>query len=105
MLGWAESEEGVNSESLGGLDAGGDVGEELGTTSSGVESSLGRPKDVSLLAESTSPCIASGGGVHTGGACWGEAVVQPPCGSSGIFATARKFQHNVNYEGRHAYDL
>lgn len=88
--GCAESEEGGNRDSAEGLDAGGDVGAELGTTSSVPESSLGRPKDASLLAESASCCVASGGGVYTGGGCWGEAVVDPCCGSSGSSTAARK---------------
>jgi hypothetical protein len=53
-LGCAESEEGGNCDSAEGLDAGEDVGAELGTTSPVLESSLGRPKDASLLAESAS---------------------------------------------------
>jgi len=89
-LGCAESEEGGNCGSAEGLDAGGDVGVELGTTSSVLESSLGRPKDAPFLAESASCCVASGGGVYTGGTCWGEAVVDPCCGSSGNLAAARK---------------
>lgn len=90
-LGWAESEEGGNCDSAEGLDAGGDVGAELGTTSPVLESSLGRPKDASLLAESASCCVASGGGAYTGGVYRGEAVVDPCCGSSGNSTAARKF--------------
>ena len=60
-----------------------------------LESSLGRPKDPSLLAESASCCVASGGGAYTGCACRGEAVVDPCCGSSGSSTAARNFQHDV----------
>jgi hypothetical protein len=88
-LGCAESEEGGKFESLGGLDAGGEVGEELGTTSSRLESSLGRPKDISLLTESASRCVASGGGVCTGSGCCGEAV-HSCCGRSGNAAATRE---------------
>jgi hypothetical protein len=68
---------------LEGLDAGGSVGEELGTTSSWSASNAGRPKDDSTLAESAPGWVASCDGVS---AC--EAV--PSSARSGDFAAERK---------------
>jgi hypothetical protein len=104
-LGCTESEEGGKFEPLRGLDAGGDVGDELGTTSSTIESSFGRPKDISLSAESASRCVGFDGGVCTGGGCCGEIAVHTCRGRSGSFTSAREFQHNVNDDERHAYGL
>ena len=91
-LGCAESGADRKRVVLDGLDAGGSVGEELGTTSSWSASSAGRPKDDSSLAASAPGWVASCGGVSAGGAC--EAVLSSA--RSGDFVAERKIcQHNV----------
>lgn len=90
---------------LGGLEAGGSVGEELGTTSSRSASRLGRPKDNSWLAGSVSGCVVCNGGGCAGGAFLGKFVVSSAWAKSGTFAALQQVSISGSLEKRKSYVL
>jgi hypothetical protein len=89
---------------LGGLEAGGSVGEELGTTSSRSASKLGRPKENSWFAGSGSGCVVCNGGVCAGGTFLGKVVISA-WAKSGIFAASQQVQYPEGHEKRKTYGL
>jgi len=102
---WAESENECGRGLPEGLEAGGSVGEELGTTSSRSASRLGRPKDSSWLARSVSGCVVCNGGVCAGGVFWGKVVVCSARAKSGNFAASQQGQYSEGHEKRRTYGL